>query len=40
MFISHQENAGQNHKIRIANKSIENVAELKIENSNTSELHS
>ena len=29
MLIPHKQNSGQNHNIRITNKSIKNVAELK-----------
>jgi hypothetical protein len=30
MLLSHHQNAGQNHDIKIANRSFENVAQLKI----------
>jgi hypothetical protein len=29
MLLSHHQNAGQNHDIKIANRSFENVAQLK-----------
>jgi hypothetical protein len=29
MLLSHHQNAGQNHEIKIANRSFENVAQLK-----------